>query len=381
MLLKLCAKAQSLSEPTDARPSGSAEDHRVSRKNLTRRGLLLAVTAVSLYLVLPSLVAVFSSFRSLSADSWPWAVLVLVCEIASLVALWGLDRLALRTRSWFAVACAQLSGNAVGRIIPGGGATAAAFTVGMLQQAGVDTGEAAAALSASTLLQIATTLALPLLALPAILGGAPISHSLATAAYLGFAVLALLLVAGGLALATDAPLELAGRAVQWVLNKTVRRRRPATGLPKEFLSDRDFVRATLGDRWHTALPAATANTGFDYLALLCALRAVGANPQPSLVLIAYTAAELLALIPLTPGGLGFVEAGLVGTLTLAGVPARDALAATLLYRLVAYWLPLPAGGVAYVLFQRHYEGLRGSRTGSASSPIPEDTASGKSSVV
>ena len=67
---------------------------------------------------------------------------------------------------------------------------------------------------------------------------------------------------------------------------------------------------------------------FDYLALLAALRAVGANPQPSLVLLAYTAAELLALIPLTPGGLGFVEAGLVGTLTVAGVPGGDALTAT-----------------------------------------------------
>jgi uncharacterized protein (TIRG00374 family) len=55
-----------------------------------------------------------------------------------------------------------------------------------------------------------------------------------------------------------------------------------------------------------------------------------------------------------PGGLGFVEAGLVGTLTLAGVPGHDALAATLLYRLVSYWLPIPVGGVAYLLFRRRY---------------------------
>ena len=100
--------------------------------------------------------------------------------------------------------------------------------------------------------------------------------------------------------------------------------------------------------------AAAANTGFDYLALLFALRAVGANPRPSLVVLAYTAAELLALLPFTPGGLGFVEAGLVGTLTLAGVPGSDALAATLLYRLAAYWLPIPAGGVAYLLFRHRY---------------------------
>jgi hypothetical protein len=111
---------------------------------------------------------------------------------------------------------------------------------------------------------------------------------------------------------------------------------------------------TLGGRWKVGVAAAAANTGFDYLALLFALRAVGADPRPSLVVLAYTAAELLALLPFTPGGLGFVEAGLVGTLTLAGVPGSDALAATLLYRLASYWLPIPAGGVAYLLFRHRY---------------------------
>jgi uncharacterized protein (TIRG00374 family) len=63
---------------------------------------------------------------------------------------------------------------------------------------------------------------------------------------------------------------------------------------------------------------------------------------------------LLALVPATPGGLGFVEAGLVGTLRLASVPTPDAVSATLLYRIVAFWLPLPAGGVAYGQFRRRY---------------------------
>jgi uncharacterized protein (TIRG00374 family) len=85
---------------------------------------------------------------------------------------------------------------------------------------------------------------------------------------------------------------------------------------------------------------------------------------------------VLALIPLTPGGLGFVEAGLVGTLTLAGVPATDAVTATLLYRIVAFWLPIPAGGVAYVLFRRRYDGVRGFRTESAAPPISTDHPAG-----
>ena len=139
-------------------------------------------------------------------------MLVLVCEVLSFVCLWELDRVALRTRAWLPVIAAQLTGNAAGRILPGGGATATVAAASMLRQAGIDTGDAAAAFTASTLLQLATTFALPVLVLPAIVGGAPVNHSLATAAYLGAVVFVLLLVTGSVVLGTDRPLELVGRA-------------------------------------------------------------------------------------------------------------------------------------------------------------------------
>ena len=338
--------AQSSQPASGAPASGGA-----GWRQWVKSAALLLVAAVSLYLLLPTLLSVFGSWRSLEHLEWYFAVPVFVSEAASYVCLWRLDRIALGTSGWFAVACAQLAGNAVGRFVPG---APTPFTAEMLRRAGVDIGEAAAAFTASTGLQLGTTAALPLLALPAIIGGTPVGHSLVAAAYLGVGVLLVLVAAGTAAFASDRPLELAGRGIQWLLNTTIRRRHHVGGLPQELLADRDFVRATLGGRWKAAVAAAAANTGFDYLALLFALRAVGANPRPSLVVLAYTAAELLALLPFTPGGLGFVEAGLVGTLTLAGVPGGDALAATLLYRLAAYWLPIPAGGVAYLLFRHRY---------------------------
>jgi uncharacterized protein (TIRG00374 family) len=338
--------AQEAGRPSEAPSSGGG-----AWRQHVKRGVLLLVAAVSLYVLLPTLASVFGSWRSLSHLDWPFAVLVLACEAASYVCLWELDRIALGTSARFPIACAQLAGTAVGRFVPG---APTPFAVEMLRRAGVDAGQAAAALTASTGLQLATMAALPLLALPAIIGGAPISHGLASAAYLGIGMLLLLVAGGAAAFATDRPLELAGRGVQWLLNHTIRRRRHVEGLPQQLLADRDFIRTTLGGRWKAAVVAAAGNTGFDYLALLCALRAVGATPRPSLVLLAYTSADLLALLPFTPGGLGFVEAGLVGTLRLAGVPGARAVAATLLYRLVAYWLPIPAGGVAYLLFRRRY---------------------------
>jgi uncharacterized protein (TIRG00374 family) len=320
-------------------------------KQLVKSAVLLLITGVSLYLLLPSLLSVFSSWRMLEHLKWPFAILVFVAEAASSVCLWELDRIVLGSQGWFAIACAQLSGNALGRIVP---ASATPFTVDLLRKAGVRTGEAAAAFTTSTLLQIATALALPIVSIPAILGGTPVNHSLLAAAGLGFGALVLLLIVGAIVFATDRPLRVTGNGIQRALNATLRRRRPVDGISRELVSDRDFIRTTLGEQWKRAISAAVGNTAFDYIALLLALEAVGANPRPSLVVLAYASAELLALIPLTPGGLGFVEAGLVGTLTLAGIPGAAALTATLLYRLASYWVPIPAGGVAYLLFRRRY---------------------------
>jgi hypothetical protein len=45
---------------------------------------------------------------------------------------------------------------------------------------------------------------------------------------------------------------------------------------------------------------------------------------------------------------------LVGALALAGVPAGAAVVATLAYRLVSFWLPIPAGGIAAIVHRRRY---------------------------
>ena len=72
------------------------------------------------------------------------------------------------------------------------------------------------------------------------------------------------------------------------------------------------------------------------------------------MLLAYAAAGIVALFPLTPGGLGIVEASLSGLLILAGVRAGYAVLATLAYRIASYWLPLLSGPPSYLLFRHRY---------------------------
>ena len=127
-----------------------------------------------------------------------------------------------------------------------------------------------------------------------------------------------------------------------------------TGLDRRLLAERDAIKAVLGEHWPQAVLLTAGRLGFDYGCLLAALRATGADPRPSLVLLAYSAAGIIALFPVTPGGLGIVEASLSGLLILAGVHPAYAVLATLAYRIASYWLPLLAGPPAYVMFRRRY---------------------------
>ncbi|MGH3038162.1 MAG: lysylphosphatidylglycerol synthase transmembrane domain-containing protein [Gaiellaceae bacterium] len=318
------------------------------------RVLFLLVAFVSLYLLWPSVGEVFNQWRSLSRLKPEWVAIALGVEALSFVATWELQRIALQTKRWFPVATSQLAGNAFGRIIPGGMAAAGALQYRMLVRAGIPGARIASSLTAVSALLFGAVLALPLLSLPAILGGTPVASGLANAAYLGAAVFVLMLAGGAAAFVWDRPLALVGNSLERALNATIRRKRPVTGLTVRLLEERDILRTAFGRRWEAAVLAAAGKWIFDYLALIACLRSVGAEPNPSLVLLAYVAASLLSMIPFTPGGLGFVEAGLVGTLILAGVGATAAAVATLAYRLVSFWLPIPVGGAGYALFRRRY---------------------------
>jgi uncharacterized protein (TIRG00374 family) len=321
---------------------------------LAKRGVLLAITGVSLYLLAPALLEVFGAWDRLGDISPLWFVAMILLQIGSYASMWWVQKISVRARHIGPVVTSQLASNAFGRVVPGGVAAAGAMQYAMLVRAGVPAAAAASGMTASSLLVFGTLLALPLLAVPAIATGVAVDPRLARAAEAGAVIFVLLVALGASCVVWDRPLEVIGRAAQAVRNKVMRRREPLTSLPAKLIRERDVVVKVLGAKWWQALLGASARWVLDYLTLLAALYAVGANPRASLVLLAFFTAQLLGTLPLTPGGLGFVEAGLTGTLALAGVGASAAVVATLAYRLASFWLPIPAGGVAAIIHRRKY---------------------------
>jgi uncharacterized protein (TIRG00374 family) len=316
------------------------------------RSVVLVVTVIGLYVVAPSVVALLHQWPDLDTVRPLWFVVLIALETGSLAALWFLVRVALPGTRWSDAAGSQLAGNAAGRVLPGGSATGSVVQASMLVKTGQPTGAVAAAMGSIGLLTTGMLLALPLLTIPAVLVRPPPARELQLGLVVSL-VVAVLLVGLGLAvLKWDAFVSAVARGAGQGLH-LLRRGSSATEVEVRVMAQRDAVATAFAGQWVRSLSFAAANRMFDYAALVASLFAVGARVRPSMVLLAYVIALGLALIPITPGGLGFVEAGLTTVLVLAGASSDQAVLGTLLYRLVSFWVPIPVGALAWAGWHLH----------------------------
>jgi len=308
------------------------------------------MSGVVLYVLLPQLLDLWGQVPNLRSLGVVALVLMALLQIGSWTSAAELDRVALPSLSRFAAVTTNYSANAVSGLLPGGGAVGAGLKYRMWAAAGTAAGEAASALAAVSLISLATLFALPIVTLGFAVLGAPVPQSLAAVAVGGAIVFVAFFALGSVYLTTDKPVRAVSRVVERIARKV---KRPQ--LTEHAIIDaRDRLRAALGSRWERALVFAVGVWACDYFSLAAALLALHTNPRLSVVLLAFLGSKILAMLPLTPGGLGVVEAGLTGLLVLAGISASDALLATLAYRVVSYWMSLPVGLGAYVLFRRRY---------------------------
>jgi uncharacterized protein (TIRG00374 family) len=311
----------------------------------------LVIELIAIYVLWPWLWAVYSSFGSLSSVNPLWFAVMVGLEVASFASLWVLIAISLRSTRWFLIGTSQVVGYAVGLVVPGGNPAGTAAQIYLLVHGGMDTARATTGVMAAGLIDLATLFALPILAVPAIVFGVPVNGWLANATWVALGAFVVLTAVLLVMLLTDRPAESIGRWVEWWHDFLARRSPPLTGLPERLSKERSQIRAALQARWGQAVLASALNWLFDYLVLMASLAAVGAHADWAVVLLVYTATVWLAIVPVTPGGIGFVEAGLLGMLVLSGVPAPQAALATLSYRLVSYVAPMAIGLPTYWWYQ------------------------------
>lgn len=71
--------------------------------------------------------------------------------------------------------------------------------------------------------------------------------------------------------------------------------------------------------------------------------ALGSRLAPAVLIAGYAVGTVFMLVSITPSGAGVVEGAMTVTFTSLGVPLEVAVAATVLFRLYTFWLPMLAG--------------------------------------
>ena len=317
-------------------------------RSLRRRGLQ-AIAALGVFVAIILLAPGLGEARDALADADPaWLALGVVFEglsCLSYVVMFGpvfCAGLSWR-RSW------QIGGSelAMGSIVPASGAAGLALGAWILHRGGMD-GERIARRSVAFFLikSGVNFVAVAVIGAVMALGLAGPSLSLWLTAFpAALAALSLALVAALPRLGPgEPPAPDASRARRWL---SATRTAMIDGTREAFAILRSGnLRVILG---------AIGYWAFDNAVLWATLHAVGLSPPLTVVLMGYLIGQLGGLLPL-PGGIGGIDGGLIGTLIVYGVPAAGTAAAVLAYRLILFWLPLIAGGQAFLSLRRHMPG-------------------------
>jgi uncharacterized membrane protein YbhN (UPF0104 family) len=250
-------------------------------------------------------------------------------------------------------AVVNLGSNAVANTLPAGGALAMGVSWAMLSSWGVSTAQYVLYTLVSGIWNVFARLGLPVLALLVLATATRPGAGLITAAAVGLLLLAALAAGLGLLVRSEAFAFRAGRALQYgaVTACRLARRKATFDIPGSLLGFRRQAGALIGARgWRITVATAAANLTL-WLVLLACLRGVGlsqAQVSWQTSLAAYAFVRLLTVLPITPGGLGITELGLIGILAVgAGHQATAQItAAVLLYRAVTYLPPIPLGAIA-----------------------------------
>jgi uncharacterized protein (TIRG00374 family) len=87
--------------------------------------------------------------------------------------------------------------------------------------------------------------------------------------------------------------------------------------------------------------------GANIAILWASFHAFNVSVPLGVVIQGFFLGTLANLFPFAPGGVGAVDAGLIGAFVLFGVPSGDVFPAVLTYRVIAFWLPIPPGIIAF----------------------------------
>jgi uncharacterized membrane protein YbhN (UPF0104 family) len=296
--------------------------HGVGRRAATAG--LLVVLAVALVLALPGLRPVLAEIGEMKPA---WVAVAVALELASCISFVVVFRLFFDRVAAPEARALGWTSMASGALLPGGGVGGLAIGGWLISLTGAPTHWIVRRSSGLFFLTSAVNAAAVIGAGLLLLAGFAGPHDFARAA------LPLVIAGAATLLVVAAPgiLRRRGRAAAPWLRSIV------AGIP-------DATHVVRRPSWRLA--GALGYLGFDIAVLWATFSAAGHAPPLAALVLAYLIGYLANALPI-PGGVGVLDAGLVGALLLYGAAPADAAAAVLVYHAIALWIPAAGGLLAY----------------------------------
>ncbi len=290
------------------------------------------------------------AFTELGAIDPFWKVMIGLASVINIV-IYPLTAIAaIHSLSYLHASLSRQAGFTLSNIIPGGGAVAVATQYAVLAKYGVPQARAAAAVSADAIFTYLFTLGAPSIAVTLLVLEGRSAGGFVTTAIIGLtAVIISLIVIVAVLRSESAARKIGGWAqkpLSAVLGKFKKKAPHVTNILVQFHEQAaDLIKT----RWKALTITNVAAQMAPMLVLWAALEGLGVTrSQLSLVELfaAFSIALVLTAFPITPGGLGTVDAALIGLLIAFGVDNSTAVAADLLWRLGWFLPQLLVGALA-----------------------------------
>ena len=326
-------------------------------------GLVVTVILVALYLVLPKLAGLEDSLRRIEEADPVWMAIALgfnALSFAAYIALFrgilggaGVPQRVRERIDWSSSYQITLAGLAATRLFSAGGAGGIALTYWALRRAGMGTREAAARMVA--FLVLLYTIYLGALVVTGIFlrvglfpGPSPVGMTIVPAALAGVALVILFLI-------SLIPADFERAVARWAQgHRRVRMARRLASIPATIATG---TRTALLLLRHpsSGLLAVVGAAGFwaaNIAVLWACFHAFGEDVPKAVLVQGFFVGMTANLLPFFPGGVGSVDAGMIGAFLAFGEPSSTVFVSVLAYRVIAFWLPIPPGILAYLQLRR-----------------------------
>jgi uncharacterized protein (TIRG00374 family) len=327
------------------------------RRKLIGAFLVFAILLVAIYVLFPKIVGLDDTLARIDDAIWYWIVVAVAFNVAAFGAyvalfkgvLGGVDdpvmRRRLDVRASYQI---TMAGLAATRIFSAGGAGGIALTYWALRKAGMPRRRTACRMVAFLVLMYSVYLAAlvafgVLLRVGVLPGDAPVGGTIVPAGIAGGLIVVFLLVA-------LIPQDIERRLMSF--GRGYRRVTLASRLAKGPATVATGVRTAINFVSHPRRGALAVGGALGFWAanigvLWAAFEAFDGDVAFAVLVQGFFVGMAANLIPSPAGGVGSVDAGMIGAFVLFGVPSSIVFPAVLTYRVVAFWLPIPPGIVAY----------------------------------